>query len=307
MIQIDGLVFSYGGRRIYDCLSLELEDGAVYGLLGRNGAGKTTLMRLVAGLLRCGDGRITVDGRVPSDRRPEFLDNVYFVPESFNAPDMPVAEYAGSYGMFYSNYDRDAMMDLLHAFEVDPQARFRRLSSGQKKKALIAFALSLNTRLLLLDEPGNGLDIPSKLCLRRMIAEYIRPDRIVVLSTHQVRDIDDIVDHVTVIDSGRLLLNSSIEGIAGKVTFEVCGEAMKEALFSDRTASGIINIVPRTVTGGCTSGNGMSEGGNTVLAGEDGSAQHRTGVDLEVLFNACIYGGGRLTEYFMSHDTKGRR
>lgn len=307
MIQIDGLVFSYGGRRVYDCLSLELKDGAVCGLLGRNGAGKTTLMRLVAGLLKCGDGRITVDGWVPFDRRPEFLDNVYFVPESFNAPDMPVADYAGSYGTFYSNYDGDAMMDYLHAFEVDPRARFRKLSSGQKKKALIAFALSLNTKLLLLDEPGNGLDIPSKLCLRRMIAEYIRPDRTVVLSTHQVRDIDDIVDHVTVIDSGRLLLNSSIEGIAGKVTFEVSGEVMPDALFSDRTASGIVNIVPGILPGSCTSGDGMPGGGGAGTGGKEGSASERKGVDLEVLFNACIYGRGRFSEYIMSQDTTERR
>lgn len=280
MIQIDELVFSYRGRCVYDGMSLELKDGAVYGLLGRNGAGKTTLMRLIAGLLRCGNGRIEVDGRVPSDRKPEFLDNVYFVPESFNAPDMTVSRYAGCYGMFYSRYDGDAMADYLKAFEVDPDAVFSTLSTGQKKKAMIAFALSLNTRLLLLDEPGNGLDIPSKLCLRRLLAECSRPDRTVVLSTHQVREIDEIVDHLVVIDSGRLLLEGSLDDIAGCISFKVADSTMPDALFSERTAAGTVSIIPNAT---------------------DNRGTGRDKIDMEILFDACISGGKRMTDYLRTH------
>lgn len=281
MIQIDELRFSYRGRRVYDGLDLELKEGAVYGLLGRNGAGKTTLMKLIAGLLRCGGGRIMVDGKVPFDRRPEFLDNVYFVPESFNAPGMPVIEFAGSYGMFYSNYDGDAMLDYLKAFEVEPDAVFRRLSAGQKKKAMLSFALSLNTRLLLLDEPGNGLDIPSKLCFRRLLSEYIRPDRTVVLSTHQVRDVEDIVSHITVIDSGRLMLNCSLMELGTRISFITADSVLPEALFSERTAAGVINIVPGA-----------------------GHNWDNSVPDLEVLFDACISGNGRLTDYLNRQQSR---
>ena len=281
MIQIDELRFSYRGRRVYDGLDLELKEGAVYGLLGRNGAGKTTLMKLIAGLIRCGGGRIMVEAKVPFDRRPEFLDNVYFVPESFNAPGMPVIEFAGSYGMFYSNYDGDAMLDYLKAFEVEPDAVFRRLSAGQKKKAMLSFALSLNTRLLLLDEPGNGLDIPSKLCFRRLLSEYIRPDRTVVLSTHQVRDVEDIVSHITVIDSGRLMLNCSLMELGTRISFITADSVLPEALFSERTAAGVINIVPGA-----------------------GHNWDNSVPDLEVLFDACISGNGRLTDYLNRQQSR---
>ena len=267
-------MFSYRGRRVYDGLNMELREGAVYGLLGKNGAGKTTLMRLIAGLMECGDGRITVNGRTPFRREPEFLDSIYFVPESFNAPDVSVTDYASNCGMFYSRYDGDAFIDYMEALDVDPGAVFKRLSFGQRKKALIAFALSLNTSVLLLDEPGNGLDIPSKLILRRLMAEYAGPERTLILSTHQVRDIEEIVDHVTVIDEGRLLLDAPTEEIERHIQFVESPEADADAIFSERIAGGFMNIKART---GCAA-----------------SCPGR--LDMEVLFNACIVGGRNFAE-----------
>ena len=230
------------------------------------------------------------------------------MPESFNAPDLPVIEYAGNYGMFYSNYDGDALVDYLRIFDVEPGAVFRRLSSGQKKKAMIAFALSLNTRLLLLDEPGNGLDIPSKLSLMRLLAEHMRPDRTVILSTHQVREVEDIVDHVAVIDSGRLLLNSSLDDLAGKICFKVSDKVMLHALFSERTAAGVVNILPRTTHAGTVSGYaGLKSASGTLSDCMESSSQDRCGyarekVDMEVLFDACISGQGTLAEYLRTLD-----
>ena len=243
MIQIDELKFSYRGHCVYDGLNLELTDGALYGLMGRNGAGKTTLMKLIAGLLRCKEGRISVDGMKPSDRKPEFLDNVYFVPESFNAPDIPVIEYAGSYGMFYSNYDGDAMLEYLSVFGIEPQAVFRKLSAGQKK-----------------------------------LSEHVRPDRTIVLSTHQIRDVADIVDHITVIDCGKLLLNCTLEDISSRISFHIDDKAMQNSLFCERTAAGTVNILP------------YSESADSGR------------IDLEVLFNACISGGKKFTEYLQKNN-----
>ena len=296
-------MFSYRGRRIYDGLSLKLNDGAVYGLLGRNGAGKTTLMRLMAGLLKCTGGRISVNGMTPFERRTEFLDEVCFVPESFNAPDMPVVKFADSYGVFYSHYDSGALRGYLEAFDVNPGDSFRKLSAGQKKKALIAFALSLNTRLLLLDEPGNGLDIPSRLCLRRMLAGHRRPDRTIVLSTHQVREVDEITDHVTVIDSGRLLLNASLEEIAARVHFTRTGTPETGALYSEWTAAGAVNIMPGAVSRTEPPELWAEDKAHHFIsdqAAETESYRSGSGVDLEVLFNACISGGRKVLEYLRS-------
>ena len=275
MIRIDELTFSYGGRRVYDGLSTHFDKGAVYGLLGKNGAGKTTLLRLMAGLMECGGGKIEINGCEPYRRKPEFLDRLYFVPESMNAPDMPVSDYAAGYGRFYSGYDGEALLKYLEEFEVNPHGRLSRLSFGQRKKALIAFALSLNAEVLLLDEPGNGLDIPSKLCLRRLLSQYAHPERTVILSTHQVRDIEDIVDHITVIDNGRLMLNTSVSELESTVAFVHSDRIMADTLFSEKVTGGYINILKCEDTPGYNTGN----------------------LDMEVLFDACTIGGRSFIQY----------
>lgn len=269
MVLIDGLVFGYGGHLLYDGISTAFKDGAVYGLLGRNGAGKTTLMRLVAGLLKCGGGRIEVDGLSPFDRSPEFLDGICYVPESACTPDMSVGDYAFSIGRFYSGYDGEALTKFLREFDVEPESDFRKLSFGQKKKAMLSLAFSLNTRLLLLDEPGNGLDIPSKQCFRRLLSDWKKDGRTVVLSTHNVRDVAEMVSHVAVMDRGRLLVNMSVSEIGEKVVSFRSAECVDNAVFSEKVHGGYVNIVRKES-----------------MCGQDGS-----GVDMEVFFDACINGG----------------
>lgn len=316
MIRIDELTFSYGGRRVYDGLCTRFEKGTVYGLLGKNGAGKTTLLRLMAGLMECGGGKIEVNGCEPYRRKPEFLDRLHFVPESMNAPDIPVSDYAAGYGRFYSGYDGEALLKYLEEFEVDPHGRLSRLSFGQRKKALIAFALSLNAEVLLLDEPGNGLDIPSKLCLRRMLSRYAGPDRTVILSTHQVRDIEDVVDHVAVIDEGRLMLNASVSDIESTVTFVQSDRIMTDALFSEKVSDGYVNIMKRgySVNGypdperaGSRQESAAHEETGTA-SGNTGKAQSR-GVgklDMEVLFDACTIGGRSFVQYLTEVSGRSR-
>ncbi len=316
MIRIDELTFSYGGRRVYDGLCTRFEKGTVYGLLGKNGAGKTTLLRLMAGLMECGGGKIEVNGCEPYRRKPEFLDRLYFVPESMNAPDIPVSDYAAGYGRFYSGYDGEALLKYLEEFEVDPHGRLSRLSFGQRKKALIAFALSLNAEVLLLDEPGNGLDIPSKLCLRRMLSRYAGPDRTVILSTHQVRDIEDVVDHVAVIDEGRLMLNASVSDIESTVTFVQSDRIMTDALFSEKVSDGYVNIMKRgySVNGypGPERAGGRQE---SAVHEETGTASGNTGkaqlrgvgkLDMEVLFDACTIGGRSFVQYLTEVSGRSR-
>ena len=285
MIRIDGMTFGYRGRRVYDGLSMELGGRGVYGLLGRNGAGKTTLMKLIAGLLRCDGGTVSVDGAVSSMRRAEFLDRIYYLPESLSVPDMTVAGFASAYGEFYSGYDKSFMTECLRVFDVSPKSRLAGLSFGQKKKAFISFALSLNVPLLLLDEPGNGLDIPSRISLRRLLSEYSVRERMVVVSTHQVRDVADIMDHVVVIDAGRLLLDVPMDVVAGKLDFVVSPEPSDKAVYSERVAGGYVHVVGRTA-GSCGKGN----------------------VDVEILFNACLAVGRQFADLFRTDaaDSNGR-
>lgn len=261
---------------MYDGLSMHFEKGAVYGLLGKNGAGKTTLLRLMAGLMDCDSGSIRVNGREPYKRDREFLDQLYFVPESFNTPDIRVTDYARSYGVFYSGYGEKAFLEYLKELDVNPDERLGRLSFGQRKKAIIAFALSLNTSLLLLDEPGNGLDIPSKLSLRRILSEYSGPERTVILSTHQVRDIEDVADHVAIIDNGRLMLNESIQSLERRLLFVKSARIIGDTLFSERVSDGYVNIIR----------NQLQERGRQIE--HNGS---RTDIDMEILFDACVIGG----------------
>lgn len=285
MVRIEELVFGYGGRLLYDGMDMTIKDGAVYGLLGRNGAGKTTLMKLIAGLLRCGGGMIDVDGQVPFERRPEFLDGICYVPESTCTPDISVEDYAFSVGRFYSGYDGDALTKFLREFEVEPNSYFRRLSFGQKKKAMLSVALSLNTRLLLLDEPGNGLDIPSKQCFRRLLSDWIRNDRTVVLSTHNVRDVAEMVSHVAVMDRGRLLVNMPLSEIGERiVSFRSVGR-VDNAVFSERVHGGYVNIIKK----------------------DSGSGSDGSGVDLETFFNACINGGRNFINIVMEKNIMGEK
>ena len=316
MIRIDELTFSYGGRRVYDGLCTRFEKGTVYGLLGKNGAGKTTLLRLMAGLMECGGGKIEVNGCEPYRRKPEFLDRLYFVPESMNAPDIPVSDYAAGYGRFYSGYDGEALLKYLEEFEVDPHGRLSRLSFGQRKKALIAFALSLNAEVLLLDEPGNGLDIPSKLCLRRMLSRYAGPDRTVILSTHQVRDIEDVVDHVAVIDEGRLMLNASVSDIESTVTFVQSDRIMTDALFSEKVSDGYVNIMKRGYSvNGYPGPERAGDRQESAVHEETGTASDNAGkaqsrgvgkLDMEVLFDACTIGGRSFVQYLTEVSGRSR-
>ena len=266
MIQIEELMFSYRGHRVYDGLTTKFEQGRIYGLLGRNGAGKTTLLRLISGLMKCDGGKILANGHEPFSRSPEFLDRIFLLPESFNAPETTITELASEYGSFYSGFNYDALLQYLSALEVSPTIKISRMSFGQGKKAMIAFALSLNTDILLLDEPGNGLDIPSKLCLRRILADCRTDGRILLLSTHQVRDIADIIDHVTVIDRGRLLVNTSVTHLNDKLMTVRSTSRISGVLFSEQVHDGYIHVLPR----------------------ENLTCQEGENIDLEILFNACI-------------------
>lgn len=221
MIKIEHLKFSYRKKhKLFNDLSVHLQKGKVYGILGHNGAGKTTMLKLISGLLFPKSGICEVNGYVPQKRNPNFLQDIFYIPEEFEFPSITIEKYVKIHSGFYPNFDLDMMDDLIKEFELSITSKINNLSFGQKKKLLIAFAISTNCSVLLMDEPTNGLDIPSKSKFRKIIANYFNNDRLFLISTHQVRDLDNILDTIIVIENGEVIFDHTIDEIQQNISFK---------------------------------------------------------------------------------------
>lgn len=220
MLEIRNLTYSYSRRkRLIENLSLTIEPGTVCGLLGKNGSGKSTLIYLLCGLLRPQSGEINLNGYTPSDREVNFLNDIFLVPEEFDLPNISIEAYVRVNAPFYPRFDEENLKRYLELFELDMYEKLGHLSMGQRKKAFISFAMACNTRYLILDEPTNGLDITSKRNFRKAVAECMDDEKTIIISTHQVYDLDKILDHVVVIDREGILLNSPLNEISEKYSF----------------------------------------------------------------------------------------
>ena len=241
MIEIENLSFGYKRKKLlYKNLSLKLEAGSIYGLLGKNGAGKSTLLKNFIGLLFPTGGNISVNGFTPKKRWPSFLETIYFIPEEVYVPALTIESYKNLFSPFYPSFNEEQFYSYLEQLDVKDKGKLNTLSFGQQKKFIIAFALACNTRILLLDEPTNGLDIPSKIKFRKLIASVFTDDKIIFISTHQIRDLDNLIDRVIIIDNGDLLLNASINEIAHKLSFKTVSElpATGKVLYAEDSLKG---------------------------------------------------------------------
>lgn len=276
MIDINNITFGYGRRRkpVLSDFSLSIDAGGIYGLLGKNGAGKSTLLYLIAGLLSPQKGSITVAGADPRLRRPSTLADIFIVPEEFSLPSLRMEEFVRINKPFYPNFSAEDLKRHLTTFEMDPEMNLGSLSMGQKKKAYMCFALACNTPLLLLDEPTNGLDIPGKSRFRQFIVSAMGDDRTVLISTHQVRDIDRILDHVIITDSNHVIYNESVANTLNRLQFLTTTdkEEVSAALYS------------RPAVYGC----------EIVTLNHDGEAE--TDMNLELLFELALADPDRLNE-----------
>ncbi len=235
MIAFKDVCFSY--RRnipVLSNLSLQIEPGTVCGLLGRNGVGKSTMLYLTAGLLRPRSGQVLCNGYIPSDRQVNFLNDIFIVPEEFDLPPISLNEYVRINSVFYPKFNMDLMHSILEIFALPADINLGALSLGQKKKAFLSFALACNTSILLLDEPTNGLDITAKRMFRAAITAAMTDDKTIIISTHQVYDVENILDHVVIADNNRILLNRPMIDIQTKLRFGYTQdpEQAKRALFS---------------------------------------------------------------------------
>lgn len=223
MITLENIQFGYGrGRKIFQDVSLSMEAGHIYGLLGKNGAGKTTLLKIMAGLRFPTHGNATILGENASLRKTEMLQDLYFLQEEMYVPHLTIEKFENSFAPFYPNFNHEQFYYYLSEFEMSSELGYMdKMSQGQKKKALIAFALASNTRILIMDEPTNGLDIPSKSTFRKLMASIADETRLVIISTHQVRDLHSLIDMVSILDNGRMLINTSTYDITQKLLFDV--------------------------------------------------------------------------------------
>jgi ABC-2 type transport system ATP-binding protein len=223
VIHLANIEFSYTKRaELLSDLHLRIQPGHIHGLLGKNGEGKSTLLKLIAGLLFPRKGSASVLGQEPKRRPPELLRDIYFLAEELPTPALSIADFETVYAPFYPNFSTQQFHDHLRDFDIQtPAWKINKLSFGQKKKVMLAFALAANTRILLMDEPTNGLDIPSKGQFRRMVASHLDPDRCILISTHQVRDLDSLIDNIIILEGHQIILNEPIDNITDKLLFRL--------------------------------------------------------------------------------------
>ena len=269
MIEVNNMSFSYPGQkeRVFEGFSLRVEESKIYGLLGKNGTGKSTLLYLIAGLLRPQAGSVCCCNTATDKRQTEMLEEIFLVPEEFELPAMTLKRYVKLMAPFYPKFSQERLEACLRDFELTADLDLGALSMGQKKKVVMSFALATNTQLLLMDEPTNGLDIPSKSQFRKTVAQNMSDEQTIIISTHQVHDVEALLDHILMLNQHELLLNASVAEIMEKYVFEYRqpGE-MDGVLYAEPTLQG-----------------------NAVMARrEDGQAE--TQVNLELLFNAVTKG-----------------
>ena len=246
MINIQNLAFSYGKTEVLKNISMDLEPGRIYGLLGENGVGKTTLLTLLCGLKKTQEGTISADGHDPYKREPVLLQDQYYLPDEVAPVNDKALGWAKASGKFWPNFSLEKYEAVLREFEVDPQQKMNAMSAGQLKKTYIALALACGAKYLYLDEPTNGLDIPSKAQFRSALMKHTREDATIVISTHQVRDLENIIDPIIILDRRDVLLNATLEQIADKLFFDYGTTLHPDALYSEQLPGGFIQVLPNT-------------------------------------------------------------
>lgn len=228
MIEISNLTFGYSKKKLlFKKLNLKLQMGHIYGLLGKNGAGKSTLLKNLAGLVFPQEGLCQLKGYRAADRLPGFLQELFFIPEEIYLPGTTAIQFAQNTGHFYPKFDENHYYRMLAEFDVPHNSVLNKLSFGQQKKVMIAFGLATNTALLIMDEPTNGLDIPSKAKFRKIIAAALTEERCIIISTHQIRDLDSLIDSVLIVHEQEIVLNKSLDEIAEKIHFSSLAPADK--------------------------------------------------------------------------------
>lgn len=273
MVQVKEVSFSYKKKEaLLKGLQLELYPNKIYGLFGLNGTGKTTLLNLIAGMLFPKSGTCTLNGEETKKRSPKTMSRLYIVPEQFELPPITGIQFVELHKGFYPDFDEEQFDGILSIFEVNISEKLTELSFGQQKKFAIAFAIATQTGLLILDEPTNGLDIPSKSQFRKILASLDTENRCIIISTHQVRDLGTMIDHVSILKDGSIVFNHSVEEIRKRLAFQKLEDgSSQQYIYGEETLGGM----------------------NAIVAGSDKQSEE---LDLELLFNGIISETEKLNE-----------
>jgi ABC-2 type transport system ATP-binding protein len=284
VIEIKNMSFGYKRQKLFDNLQLSLQPGNIYGLLGKNGAGKTTLLKIISGLRLPQGGECRVLGQNPSRRPAALLEDICFISEELHVPAMLPSLYERLYAPLYPRFNHGVFHDYLKEFELDASKKLSENSYGQKKKFLLAFGMASGCRVLLMDEPTNGLDIPSKSQFRRLLARAGATDQIILISTHQVRDMENLIDPIIILDGGRIIFQQPIEQAAARLSTGIEREEPTDAgvLYAEKTLGGWVVVREKT---------GAEE----------------TNIDLETLFNAVTNGKDKIATLFAAAAQDGGR
>lgn len=276
MITLQNISFGYDQYKLlFDRLDLEIESGQIHGLLGLNGAGKSSLLHLLQGLRYSHNGKISVNGSTPDARSVSFLQDSFLLAEEVYTPDISVKKFIDRYSPYYPKFRTDSFLKFLNEFELERNSHLGRMSMGQRKKVMIAFALATETKVLLMDEPTNGLDIPSKKQFRKILSHIITDERTFIISTHQIRDLHSLIDNVIVIQDGKIIFNQSIQSILDYLHFSLDRNSLSEegVIYKERVPGGFLHIRPK----------------QNLESFEP---------DLEVLFNAIVTKGQIINQVF---------
>ena len=245
MIHIENLSFSYKKEVLSD-ISTQFEKGKIYGLLGPNGAGKTTLMKLMCGIMRSKKGGLAIDTESPAKRSPETLQSLFYLPEHPQATINKISTFVREYGQFYPTFKYEEFEQLMKELRLDCNTKFDKLSTGECKKVLIAFALALNTPYLLLDEPTNGLDVTSKNEFRQIISRYMNDEHCIIIATHQIREVSTLLDHIVILKEKNIATDASIVDLQQQYSCGTAKELPADALYSEESINGYNYIAPNS-------------------------------------------------------------
>lgn len=264
MLSIRQLNFNYqNSRPVLKSINLDFNTGNIYGLFGKNGEGKSTLMKIMTGLLFPKSGTCTLLGESTKERNVEALQHVFFVPEDFELPSLSIATFEKVQSPFYPKFSKEQFYELIEEFKLSPINLISKLSFGQKKKVLIAFGIATNTKMLLMDEPTNGLDIPSKSQFRKVMASAVDEGKCIVISTHQVRDLHSLINHVVILDNAHVIFDESLETVSEGLWFGKAPNLDESSILYSES----------------------SFGGKTILSRNE---REESEVDLELLFNGVL-------------------
>lgn len=274
MITISNLNFSYDKHRVlFRDMNMQLNPGHIYGLFGENGAGKSTLLKNITGLVFARSGTVDVMGFDPKKRQPALLQEICFIPEEFDLPPIHVNAYLKGIAPFYPKFDQEQFRALLTGFDIPQGQRLNQMSYGQKKKFIIAFGLATQAKLVIMDEPTNGLDIPSKAQFRKIMASALTDDRCIIISTHQVRDLENLIDTVIILDENKVTLMASVEEITQKLCFKQVKQVDDAVIYSESSVGGHHAVLPNV-------------------------NHEESKLDIELLFNALLTRNGKITRLF---------